>query len=94
MLSARLDPHETNHHAGYVSISDVIFFSLFYSVLCSLQTSACGQKPAGIVNSFMHIVEDDGIRGLYRGMGISLAVAVPNLALGTVAFASGRRDSN
>lgn len=54
--------------------------------LTILQKSACGLYSPGIRNCVSHILHNEGIKGLYKGCLLSIAVSVPNLAIGFSAY--------
>mmetsp|Transcript_20608 Transcript_20608/g.27152 ORF Transcript_20608/g.27152 Transcript_20608/m.27152 type:complete len:334 (+) Transcript_20608:81-1082(+) len=40
----------------------------------------------GIIHAFQRISQEEGVTGLYRGLGTTLAVAVPNLAISLMTY--------
>lgn len=49
-----------------------------------------GKEKHGIFQTFLNIIKFEGYFGLYRGLGISLIVSVPNLAIGFSAYGTGK----
>lgn len=49
-----------------------------------------GKDKHGIFQTLLNIIKFEGFRGLYRGLGISLIVSVPNLAIGFSAYGTGK----
>ena len=49
-----------------------------------------GKSNHGIFQTLLNIIKFEGYTGLYRGLGISLIVSVPNLAIGFSAYGTGK----
>lgn len=47
-----------------------------------------GHTGLRIVHTLQQVVRDEGVRGLYRGLLVSLSVSVPNLAIGFSVYGS------